>query len=85
MISKEQFEEWLEDPVTEYVMGYLKDSIKEEKENAGENVVSGSLYSENEQIMIATQCVTLQHIIDITLDEIKGYYDDRSTGEQDYH
>lgn len=73
-MNEEAFKEWLENPATEYFFKYLKDSIKEESELVAEAIANGGLISEEDQIRIATTCVTLQRISEIDLEEILEFY-----------
>lgn len=74
MLIPEQFDEWLEDPVTEIFLKYLKDSIKEESETVADIIASGGTLDEKEQIRKGTICVTLESISEITLEEILEFY-----------
>lgn len=73
-MNLEIFEEWLEDPTTEYFMKYLKDSIKEESELVTETIANNGVLSENEQIRIGMTCVTLDRISEIDFEEIDNFY-----------
>ena len=74
-MEKEAFQEWLDNPVTEYVFKYLKDSVKEEVELIAESIASGGIISENEQISKSAICATLIRIAEIDYEEIDGFYE----------
>lgn len=74
MIEKEDFEDWLENPVTQYFKKYLSDSAKEEETLASASIVTGAILSEREQIRISTTYAVLDSIGDITLEEIQDFY-----------
>lgn len=74
----EKFSEWLEHPVTEIFIRYLKDSAKEEAELLTELILNGGTVNEKEQIRISTTCLMLNEISDITLEEINEYYEEKA-------
>jgi len=73
-LTQEQFSEWLDDPVTEIFLKYLKDSINEEAELVAERIKGGGTMSDIEQTRIGTTCVTLEQIAEIELSEIIEFY-----------
>lgn len=73
-VSPEQFEDWLENPVTEVFMKYLKDSVKDESESVADLISGGGYISEMEQAKIGSVCVTLTSISEIELEEILEFY-----------
>jgi len=73
-MNEEQWQEWLENPVTEIFLKYLSDSIKEESEIIANTIASGGLVDEKEQIRVASECVTLARISEITIEEITEFY-----------
>jgi hypothetical protein len=72
-LNQELFSEWLEDPVTEYFMKYLNDSIKHESGLIAESISGNSVISEAEQIRIGSMCVTLERISEIDFEEIEEF------------
>ena len=74
--------EWKDNPITEVVQKYLIDSIQEESEIIADAIANGAIIDEREQIKVATICVTLRRIADITKEEIEGFYNDRSARKQ---
>ena len=77
MIEKEDFEDWLENPVTQYFKKYLLDSAKEEEILASASIVTGAILSEREQVRISTTFSVLESISEITLEEIEDYYEEK--------
>ena len=77
MIEKEDFEDWLENPVTQYLKKYLLDSAKEEEKLASASIVMGAILSEREQVRISTTYSVLESIGEITLEEIEDYYEEK--------
>jgi len=74
MINPEMFQEWLESPVTEVFLKYLKDSADEEAELLKDAILNGAIFSEKEQAIKTTTCVVLNEISDIDLEEIESFY-----------
>ena len=74
---KEAFKEWSESPVTEMFLKYLVDSAKEESQIIADSILSGSVVSESEQIRVASECITLMRISEITLEEIEDFYKEK--------
>ena len=74
----DQFNEWLESPITEIFLKYLKDSAKEEAELITERIINGGQVSQEEQIRISTTCITLESISEITLEEIEEFYQEKT-------
>lgn len=72
--KKEAFNDWLENPVTKYVIKYLNDSVKEASEMMAENIANGGIITEKEMIQTSTMCITLKQIADISCEEIEDFY-----------
>lgn len=73
-MNKELFNEWLENPVTEYVFKYFIDSVKEDTINLAEIITSGGVIDEKEQIQIAARCAKILEFTQIEYDEIIDFY-----------
>lgn len=76
-MNSQQFQEWLENPVTEIFLKYLKDSAKDEAQLVSESILNGSVFDLNEQIKVSTLCITLTEISEITFEEIDDFYEER--------
>ena len=74
--------EWKDNPITEVVQKYLLDSIEEESDIIADAIANGAIIDEREQIKVATICITLRRIADITKEEIGEFYHDRSARKQ---
>lgn len=74
MIQKESWTEWLENPVTEQFLKYLKDSVEEEVGLLKDSIKGGSILSESEQVRVSTTIQTLERISEIGLEEILDFY-----------
>jgi len=72
-MNQEAWNEWLESPVTEYFLKYLRDSAKEESELLAEMIIQGGIIGEMEQKRISATCATLISIADIELEEIDDF------------
>lgn len=77
MIEKEDFEDWLDNPVTQYFKKYLLDSAKEEEALASASIVTGAILSEREQVRISTTFSVLEGIGEINLEEIQEFYEEK--------
>ena len=76
-MDKEMYQEWLENPATEYFFKYLKDSAKEESEMVADVILEGGYLEKEEQIRISSICATLIRISDIEYDEIESFYNEK--------
>lgn len=76
-VKKDDFDDWLENPVTEYFMQYLKDSAKEEVDIITDAIFNGAIIPENEQISKSSICATLSTIADIRFEDIESFYQER--------
>lgn len=74
-ITQEQFEEWLESPITEQFRKYLLDSAKEEEGLVVEAITTGAILDEKEQSRISTMIYTLTRIAELDFEEIEEFYD----------
>jgi len=79
-IKTEDFDEWQDNPVTQYVIKYLTDSIKEASEMMADDIANGAIVSESDQIKTATMCLTLREIAELELETIESFYE---TGEEE--
>ena len=71
------FQEWVENPVTEDILKYLIDSAKEESDIIAQTIFNGGIVEESEQIRVASECITLQRVTEITFEEIEEFYEER--------
>lgn len=76
-MNEEAFAEWSENPVTEYFLKYLDDSIKYEAELLTDLIKGGGIVERDEQVRISTICATLTDIRDIEYAEIETFYDEK--------
>ncbi len=74
---KDQFTEWLEHPVTEVFLRYLKDSAKEEADLITDLIMNGGNVNEQDQIRVSTTCLLLNQISEIEIDEINEFYEEK--------
>jgi len=74
MNKEEAFNDWIENPVTEYVIKYLNDSVKEASEIMADSIANGGTVTEHEMIKTSTMCITLKEIAEITYEEIEQFY-----------
>jgi len=81
-ITKENWQEWAESPVTELFFKYLTDTADESLGDIALTIASGGIYTEVEQTRIAIANATLKMVVETTLDEIEEFYNDRSTDQQ---
>jgi len=73
-MDKDSFAEWLDNPVTEYFIKYLKDSAKEESTFLAEAILHGETIPLDDQIRVSTLSMTLMQISEIGLQEIETFY-----------
>lgn len=73
-MDKDRFAEWLENPVTEYFIKYLKDSAKEESGLVADAIMNGDVVPVDDQIRVATLGMTLIQISEIDFQEIDTFY-----------
>lgn len=76
-MNKETFQEWMENEVTQWVMHYLTDSAKEEREIISEAIFNGAIIPENEQISKSAICATLIRISELEFEEIEEFYNEK--------
>jgi len=76
-ISQNQFDEWLESPVTEIFRKYLKDSAKEEVDLVTNLIMGGGVVSDHEQIRVSTTSLILNQISEIDIEEINEFYEEK--------
>lgn len=74
MINQEQFEDWLESPVTQQVRKYLLDSALQEKDLVVDAITDGAIIDEKEQGRISTMIYTLNRIAELDFEEIEDFY-----------
>ena len=68
------FKDWLDDPVTQEFIKYLKDSAKFESTILAEMIVGGDIVPLDDQLRISTLAITLNQISEITFEEIDSFY-----------
>jgi hypothetical protein len=68
------FKDWLDDPVTQYFIKYLKDSAKFESTILADMIVGGDIVPLDDQLRISTLAITLNQISEITFEEIDSFY-----------
>jgi len=73
-MDKDEFADWLENPVTEYFVKYLIDSGKEESKMVADAILNGDIIPLDDQIRIATMSMMFTRIAEINLEEIEGFY-----------
>ncbi len=72
--KEEAFKDWIGNPVTEFVIKYLNDSIKEASEMMADEIANGSIINEKDMIRTATMCITLKRIAELDYTEIEDFY-----------
>jgi len=73
-MDKDSFAEWLENPVTEYFIKYLKNSAKEEATFIADAILNGDIVPLDDQIRVSTLSMTLTQISEISFQEIESFY-----------
>lgn len=73
-MKQEDFEEWMENPVTGEFLKYLEDKISLESKLVAEIITSGGVLEHDEQVRIAESCATLTSIREIEYSEIQEFY-----------
>jgi len=76
-MNKEQFDQWMESPTTEYVLKYFEDIVKDKAESMAEVISYGGTLDHDEQLVNATICATLREVSEIDLGVITDFYDER--------
>lgn len=76
-MKEESLQEWLENPVTEYFFKYLQDQIKDTSTLLAERISNGGVVPIEEQIELATECLTMKRVTEVTYEEINEYYLDK--------
>jgi len=75
-MTKDEFEDWVNDPVTKEFRKYLSDSADEEAEILKETIMSGTVVAEVDQYRIVIMNNLFRRIIEIDYEEIDGFYKD---------
>jgi len=73
-MDKASFDDWLENPVTEYFRKYLIDSAKEESKMVADAILSGEIIPLDDQIRVSTMSMMFTRIAEIDLEEIESFY-----------
>jgi len=73
-VEQIDFKDWLDDPVTQEFIKYLKDSAKFESTILAEMIVGGDIVPLDDQLRISTLAITLNQISEITFEEIDSFY-----------
>jgi len=73
-MKKEDFDEWLENPITEEVFQYWRDSAIGEAEHLRDQLIDGVLLTYIEQAKIATVHATLERITEIDFEDVDTFY-----------
>ncbi len=76
-MNEEMFQEWKESPLTQKVFKYLLDLCDDTANPIAERIKNGGIFSQEEQLKIATECVTLLRVTEITFEEIEQFYEDK--------
>lgn len=74
-MTKDEFEDWVHDPVTIEFRKYLKDSADEEAEILKETIMSGNVIPEADQYQVVIMNNLFRRIIEIDYEEIDGFYE----------
>ena len=73
-MKQEDFNDWLEHPVTQSVFKYWKDSVAGEIEALKDQLLSGVILSDVEQAQIASVHTALTTVVEIEFSEIEDFY-----------
>ena len=73
-MDKEQFADWLDNDTTKFFFKYLTDFSKAEAQQVADTIVTGGHISDEEQIRIAMQCMTLVDMTEIEFEAIEDFY-----------
>ncbi len=75
-LTREEFDEWLENPWSEVYFGYLKDRALMIGQTHGERLIAGGVPDQETLIRNSEQCVTMNQMTEITFDDIEEFYAD---------
>ena len=75
-MTKDEYEDWQNDPVTIEFKKYLDDSATEEAEILKEAIMDGQIIPEVDQYQTAIMNQLFRRIIEIDFEEIDGFYKD---------
>ena len=73
-MTKDEFEDWVNDPVTKEFRKYLIDSSDEEAEILKDTIISGEVVPVEDQYRIVIMNVLFRRIVEIDYEEIAGFY-----------
>lgn len=73
-MTKDEFQDWVNDPVTKEFRKYLSDSADEEAELLKETIMSGNVIPEVDQYQVVIMNNLFRRIIEIDYEEIDGFY-----------
>lgn len=81
-MDKEEFIEWRKSAMTEWFMGYLSASVKEESEIIAETISNGGVVEQEHMLRTSSVCLTMKRIIEIDFDEIEGFFNAQDNRKQ---
>ena len=73
-LTEEAFNQWKESPITEYVLKYFMDDVKDKSESMAEIISYGGTLDHDEQLVNATICATLREVAGISHETIEEFY-----------
>jgi len=73
-MTKDEFEDWVNDPVTKEFRKYLSDSADEEAEILKETIITGNIVPEVDQYRIVIMNQLFRRIIEVDYEEIEDFY-----------
>lgn len=73
-LSKAQFLDWLDDPVTEVVMQFLRDWNKAWAQAVVDNVMAGHVLGTKEQEVIHAKREVMEDIFNLQYEDIENFY-----------
>ena len=73
-MTKDEFNDWVDDPVTIEFRKYLSDSADEEAEILKETIMGGNVIPEVDQYQVVIMNNLFRRIIEIDYEEIDGFY-----------
>ena len=79
-INKQQFDDWLEHPVTQDFIQYFRDVDQAIVNATAEAIADGTIVSEETQIEISAKREIIGDVIELTFEEIESFYTEDEYG-----
>ncbi len=79
MLSKQQYQEWIEDPTTQEVLRYLSDFAEAMDQELLVAIRSGRVVSEEDQRVHQAKKVMVQDLAELEFEDIERFYAEPTT------